>query len=242
MEKSYILDEIRRTASVNAGSPLGWRRFVVETGIKQSDWFAIYWARWSDALREAGFEPNQLTEAYGTSQLLEIYAEFVVELGRLPATADLRLKARNDPTFPHDATFARMGTKLQLAQQVASFCRGRNGYDLVADLCDQYVSSRLPNRPSDDSAQGDDVEFGFVYLMKSGRFHKIGHSNAAGRREYELAIQLPEKLKTIHVIRTDDPTGIEAYWHNRFKDKRKNGEWFDLTAPDVAAFKRRKFM
>lgn len=78
--------------------------------------------------------------------------------------------------------------------------------------------------------------------MKSGRFHKIGHSNAAGRREYELAIQLPEKLKTIHVIRTDDPTGIEAYWHNRFKDKRKNGEWFDLTAADVAAFKRRKFM
>jgi hypothetical protein len=76
--------------------------------------------------------------------------------------------------------------------------------------------------------------------MKSGKFFKIARSNAAGRREYELGIQLPEPLKSVHVIRTDDPVGIETYWHNRFAAKRKNGEWFELEAADVAAFKRRK--
>ncbi len=94
-----------------------------------------------------------------------------------------------------------------------------------------------------ESGAGSAVEaFGYVYLLKSGRFFKIGRSNAVGRREYELAIQLPEKVTRIHSIKTDDPPGIEDYWHRRFADRRKNGEWFELTAQDVAAFKRRKFM
>jgi hypothetical protein len=79
-------------------------------------------------------------------------------------------------------------------------------------------------------------------MIRSSRFYKVGRSNAVGRREYELGIQLPEQSRTVHVIQTDDPVGIEAYWHQRFAVKRQNGEWFKLEPGDVAAFKRRKFM
>lgn len=82
----------------------------------------------------------------------------------------------------------------------------------------------------------------FVYLMKSGKYYKIGRSNDAERRAYDLRLQMPEKLELIHKIKTDDSIGIEEYWHKRFKDKRKNGEWFELTRQDVEIFKRRKFM
>jgi hypothetical protein len=78
--------------------------------------------------------------------------------------------------------------------------------------------------------------------MKSGRYYKIGKTNHVGGRERDLGIRLPDKLTTVHSIRTDDPFGIEAYWRNRFGVKPRNGEWFDLTNADVAAFKRRKFM
>ena len=61
-------------------------------------------------------------------------------------------------------------------------------------------------------------------------------------RERELAIQLPEKTVMVHSIKTDDPAGIEDYWHRRFSERRKNGEWFELSAQDIADFKRRKFM
>jgi hypothetical protein len=51
-----------------------------------------------------------------------------------------------------------------------------------------------------------------VYLMKSDRYYKVGRTGHVGGRERDLAIQLPDKIITVHSIRTDDPMGIEAYW------------------------------
>jgi hypothetical protein len=74
--------------------------------------------------------------------------------------------------------------------------------------------------------------------MKSGKHYKIGHTNSVGRRGREFAIKIPVPPTTIHSIETDDPTGVEAYWHKRFAEKRGEGEWFALSPEDVKIFKR----
>jgi hypothetical protein len=80
--------------------------------------------------------------------------------------------------------------------------------------------------------------------MKVGKEkrYKIGKADLVGRRTKQVAVNLPEDLELVHAISTDDAYGIEAYWHRRFDEKRRGGEWFVLTAADVKAFKRRKFM
>ncbi len=239
MDKNQILNEIKRTTAANGGKPLGATRFFQETGIRQSDWAGKLWARWGDALREAGFDPNQMQSAYDDGFVIEKFITLMRQLGRFPVMLEMRLAKRHDSTFPNDKTFARFGTKEQFAAKIREYCEGRPDHADIIAMCDSITVSSLSKSDADEESE---ETFGFVYLFKSGRSYKIGHSNSIGRREYELAIQLPEKPALIHAIRTDDPAGIEAYWHRRFDDKRGNEEWFALTAADVKAFKRRKFM
>jgi hypothetical protein len=237
--KQHIIDEIKRTAAANDGIPLGEARFKAETGITRRDWHGKHWRAWSDAQIEAGYEPNRFNAPYSDDFILETLVILIRELGRFPAVVDLKMRARSDAAFPSHNVFQRLGRKAVLIQRVATFCRERGGFEDVLAICEAITPGA-----SGPTSKLDSVEpkFGFVYLIKSGRFYKIGRTNALGRREYELAIQLPEKAATVHSIKTDDPEGIERYWHERFKDRRANGEWFELSPTDVAAFRRRQFM
>ena len=238
--KPHILAEIRRTAATNDGRPLGFRQFARETGIRYADWFGIHWKSWGDAVKEAGFAPNTLRGRISDDDLLTRFVFFARELGRMPVKGDLRLKKRADPSFPNDKVFERrFGTKDQLVTRLRQFCASRSD---CADLMPLFAAVGRATQDQEPRTIRASAEDGFVYLLRSGRFYKLGRTNAFGRRERELAIQLPQKANTVHTIKTDDPQGIEAYWHERFAAKRRHGEWFELTAQDVAAFKRRKFM
>ena len=234
MTKVHIIQEIKRTAETNGGKALGVARFEQETGIKPWDW-QKFWPRFGDAVREAGCIQSEFVTSYSESELLEKYAKLAQELGRLPVKGDLRVKGHADPSFPSDkALFNRWGGKPGLIKRLSAFCGEKQELQNVAQMCKDYA----PRKHIDEGACDIDATIGFVYLAKSGRFYKIGKTNSVGRRNYELALQLPEKAVQVHVIETDDPTGIEAYWHNRFREKRKNGEWFDLSASDMTAFKK----
>ena len=240
MTKPSIVDEIRRLATANGGKPPGEKLFRSETGIRPHEWRGKYWARWGDALRDAGYEANKWVEGFDESLLIEKYIELIRELGRFPLHSELSLKTNNDPSYPSMSPFRRLGRQSDVQRKLLDYCAVHDGFGDVREICEKLQLT--PAKIEVDAATKAPDNDGFVYLLKSGRHYKIGRSVSVGQRERQLAIQLPEKVTTIHSIKTDDPVGIEAYWHKRFASKRKNGEWFELDSSDIGIFKRRKFM
>jgi len=240
--RESVIDEIRRIAAENGGRAPGWKLFRSETGLSESSWRGRYWARWSDALIDAGFEANERSKAYADGELFEALIRVARKYGHLPTSSEYKLAARDDHDLPSFAAVERLGPRTVFLQKLANFVHENPAFSDVTQFFDGMPVNSARNAATVADTKREAEHDGFVYLIKSGRYYKIGRSNAAGRREREIALQLPEAAKTLHVIRTDDPAGIESYWHTRYADKRKNGEWFDLNQTDVAAFKRRKFM
>jgi hypothetical protein len=232
--REKILSEIRRIAKANGGKPPGVRLFGSETGITLASWRGIYWVRWSEALIEAGFSPNNRTQRFSDDFVFQKLAEAVRYYRKVPTEAELRFYRSKDPNFPNDrAIQRRFKSKNNIFQQLKSWAETNSECtDVVLILENLLSESDL--RPENKSKEG------YVYLLKSGHHYKIGNTDNIERRIKEIRVNLPEAVKLVHSIRTDDPSGIEAYWHRRFEDRRANGEWFKLSASDVAAFKRRK--
>jgi hypothetical protein len=238
--RDFILAEIKRIAAENGGQAPGRDAFEHTTGISRRKWFGVYWPRWSYALQEAGFKENTFTKKIDSIELLKRLAILTREVGKLPTEGEYRILRREDKTVPSHTTLRNhFEQRESLVDALINFAEKHPEYsDILALLPEKVymadsVSPQLPK-----SARND----GYVYLIKSGNHYKIGKSGDVERRIKQIRISLPEKANLLHNIKTDDPSGIEAYWHKRFADKRANGEWFALTKDDVAAFMRRKLM
>ena len=234
LSKDSIIRAYRDCVKAANGAVVGEDRFVKETSLSRFNWLGKYWSSWSALQADAGYAPNVRTQRVADEVLLRRFAELALEKGRVPTQPDLVRKRREDSSFPDKRGFRRWGNRDALLKRVSEYCQERPELAEVLAWLDSVGSESVDRR-----LHSFDVR-GFVYLLRSGRKYKLGRSNAVGRRLRELSIQLPQKPDTIHVIETDDPEGIEAYWHGRFKDKREGGEWFALSPDDVQAFKRRR--
>jgi hypothetical protein len=236
--REQIIEAIKRTAAENGGAPVGQSRFETMTGIPRGAWRGKYWRVWSEALEEAGFAPNPVNEAHTRQVLVLALAKLTRQHRRFPTYTELLMAKRAGPDFPTHSAFQRLGSQAVRVELLRTYATEHPEYRDVLAL--------LPPPEADDTTagaeQGELGADGCVYMLKLGKHFKIGKTFSVPRRHQEIAIELPEKPDVVHVITTDDPSGIEAYWHGRFASKNTNGEWFALTRDDVRAFKRRRFM
>lgn len=235
-DRRHILAEIKRLAKAS-GKPPGVRLFESETGIKESDWYPDLWLRWGDAVQEAGFTRNTMQEALSGELLIEHYARLAQRLGHLPVQGEITRESKANASFPSEKTYRRFLGKAKLLSAVAEFCKDKAEFADVLALCE---SGRGNRSAAEEEISAGKTQLGYVYLLRHGSRHeyKIGRTNNPIRREGEIGVELPQRLEPVHVITTDDPAGIEAYWHRRFTEKRLKNEWFALTVEDVRAFKR----
>jgi len=235
--KQEILRSIQATAEQLGGVTPGRAKFVELSGISEYE-IGSYWPRWSDAVVEAGLVPKQfVTMKYTDDELLELLANLTRRLGHFPVNNELRIERSLDAQFPNQKVIHnRFGAKRTLVSKLATYVEQSEEWEDVKVILNTMVNESV-------TGIQDDIEFetfsvGYVYLIKMDKWHKIGKTNDILRRTGEIRLTLPEQETLVHTIATVDPSGIESYWHRRFDSRRRNGEWFLLSATDVKEFRK----
>jgi hypothetical protein len=78
---------------------------------------------------------------------------------------------------------------------------------------------------------------GFVYVLQADSYYKIGLSTNVEKRVKQLSTLPPFDVALIHKIETEDMHQLESELHERFAEKRANGEWFELSEEDLTWLK-----
>ena len=190
-------------------------------------------------MSEAGLIPNKFDNTkYSKEQLCEMFIGVIREKKKWPTRGILDVKHLSVSNFPDSSTFYnKLGLTRNLAETILDFIEDKQGYSDVANVCNSaFEEFEDRDEPPEDGG----IISGFVYLGKQHGDYKIGKAKNANRRRDDITLLGSEPFELIHEIKTDDMNGVEKYWHNRFKSKLKRGEWFNLSASDIKAFKRWK--
>lgn len=233
MDRNEIIDSYKRLMRRSPGAPPPSLRHFIKAvpALNQHMFRSGFWRSWRDFQREAGVSPNEPTQRLPDADIIRRYAELARKLGRVPTDDDLKFHRKSDPTVPSTRVMRTRAPRLdERIELLREYCAANDGWADVLEL--------LASPKTDEAAEPSRGKVaGVVYLMKDGRHFKIGKTNSVGRRHAEASTWL-RNAKVVHTIETDDPDGVERYWHRRFEAKLVRGEWFSLTAEDVAAFRR----
>jgi len=222
----------------NLQEPPSSKYFYKQSRISHTTLGRIYGQNpFSKLMEECGDAPRSFfVPKSDFDSILEDYGLLIRKLGRPPVLADWNQSGGVNSSVinrSHNTKWTEMPDKF------LEFAISKDEWHDVVVLLSSFKKSSFI-KSNNDNGPDLNIQFEEIYLIKSGKYYKIGKTKDFGLRGYQFKILLPEKPELVHKFKTDDPFGIEKYWHNRFANKRKNGEWFDLDNNDIKAFKMRK--
>lgn len=80
---------------------------------------------------------------------------------------------------------------------------------------------------------------GVVYVLKSAYGYKVGRTSKVPNRMRSFGVHLPFAYCILMCVWFEDCHVAEARYHERFAEKKINGEWFDLSSNDLDTIRMR---
>ena len=136
--------------------------------------------------------------------------------------------------YDEDPSFIGILTFLKYILPKAHITNMQELDDILSALSIQVYRLLNPLDDGDDEPEGDQKTY--VYLMQdtTNNYYKIGHSKNPQYREKTLQSEKPTiELLLSYAGSCEDETEL----HERFKEKRIRGEWFDINEEDIQAIK-----
>jgi hypothetical protein len=112
-----------RFSDATNGKALGLQRFESETGIKVHHWRGKCWVTWGDALKEAGFAPNDWNPPYEESFIYESLLNLTRRLQKYPSKAEMDFERRSDEKFPTSSAIFRFAPKEEMLRKLLAYVR-----------------------------------------------------------------------------------------------------------------------
>ena len=240
MTRDDAANIVRHLADRNEGK-VSFRSFIHEAGIsehalRRAPWFP----GWNAFLEELGHGTNAFSKpSISDEDVASSVAKLILQFERWPTEDQFARAKKLDNTIPDVSVIRKSKRSGNLLAILSRYQLGNPRYETVRSI----ASDEMKKRHQDPAGPTEVARVrGYVYMLESRRRYKIGHTNSPTRRHREVSVNVPDPTKLVHTIETDDPRGIEGYWHTRFCTKRITGtEWFNLDADDVRAFKRRDY-
>jgi hypothetical protein len=127
-----------------------------------SAWRGVYWARWNDAVAEAGLEPNTKTVRFDEQFVLGKIAESCRHFGKMPTFMEFRIYRKTHPDFPNDRGIAnRYRTMGNLRRALAAWA---SPDESRADIT-MMLAGRLTDFVPEEKKRPAE---GHVYLIRWG--------------------------------------------------------------------------
>jgi hypothetical protein len=240
--KEETLEKMKEWSRENNSKTPSEKVFFEYAEIGIHDLKKLGWSHYGALVQEAGLKPNKFDKTkYNKTGLCVLFVGTIREKNKWPTRGELDVKHFQDPNFPNYGTFVnQLGLTGDLAQSILDFIKDKKGFEDIEDICvpiiEKYKNDQITNNA------GKTVEQVYMYKYKNqSQPIKVGRSNDVFTRGIQLAAGGHDKLELLHFIKTDDPIGVEQYWHNRFRQlgrEEQANEWFKLKPEDVKAFKR----